>query len=84
MPSHAVAYQAPDDEEQAGDLAQDGVAVDVSVAYTQDWTWKGATYGGHGHHQEVHAVPVGQCILPLTGVGEIRWVATVLKLDTHK
>ena len=62
-------HQADEEEEDLEAPAERGHAGDVSV-----------THRGHGHHQEVHAVPVGQALAVL----EVRRVALVLQLRKHE
>ena len=58
-------HQSDEEEEDLEAPAERGHAGDVSV-----------THRGHGHHQEVHAVPVGQALAVL----EVRRVAGILQL----
>ena len=58
-------YESDEQEQDLEAPPDGGLAVDVAVAH-----------GGHGHHEEVHAVPVAQ----LLGVVKVRWVALVLQL----
>ena len=58
-------YESDEQEQDLEAPPDGGLAVDVAVAH-----------GGHGHHEEVHAVPVAQ----LLGVVKVRRVALVLQL----
>ncbi len=56
-------HQPHQQEADKRHLAHDGGAVDVAKAHR-----------AHGHHQEVHTVPVADAV----GLGEVRRVASVL------
>ncbi len=58
-------YESDEQEQDLEAPPDGGLAVDVAVAHS-----------GHGHHEEVHAVPVAQ----LLGVVKVRRVALVLQL----
>ena len=42
------------------------------------------TYSWHGDHEEIDAIPIGQCILPFSCICEVRGVATIFKLWKSK
>ena len=42
------------------------------------------TYSWHGDHEEIDAIPIGQCILPFSCICEVRGVATIFKLRESK
>ena len=64
-------HQADQEEEDLEAATKSGNAGDVTV-----------THSGHGDHEEVDAVPVGESLdsVFLVGVGEIWWVSAVFQL----
>ena len=42
------------------------------------------TYSWHGDHEEIDAIPIGQCILSFSCICEVRGVATIFKLRESK
>ena len=42
------------------------------------------TYSWHGDHEEIDAIPIGQCILSFSCICEVRGVATIFKLWKSK
>ena len=63
-----VTYQSNQEKKDLKAPAQGGVAGDVPVSH-----------GGHGHHQEVHTVPVGQAL----AVVEVRRITRIFKLSKY-